>query len=102
MFQGRVQDLVRDDKPQEENPVVMLSLLQHLIKVFLPFADMSFIPVRRAGFSDAFLIKNGGAKYGVKEVRFKHMLGSSELNERIGLIIKFYLTNRNIRYICYA
>jgi hypothetical protein len=24
LFQGKVQDLVRDDKTQEENPVVML------------------------------------------------------------------------------
>jgi hypothetical protein len=80
----------------------MSCLSQHLIKVLLPFADMSFIPVRRAGFSGAFLKKNRGAKYGAKDVGFEHMLGSSELNERIGLIIKFYLTNRNIRYICYA
>jgi hypothetical protein len=28
----------------------------------------------------------------VKDVGFGHILGSSELNERIGLIIKFYLT----------
>ncbi len=55
---------VRDDKTQEENPVVMLNLFQHLIKAFLPLADTSFIPVHsvssrndRTGFSDAFLIK---------------------------------------------
>ena len=34
---------VRDDKTQEENPVVMLNLFQHLIKAFLPLADASFI-----------------------------------------------------------
>jgi len=36
---------VRDDKTQEENPVVMLKLFQYLTKAFLPLADMSLIPV---------------------------------------------------------
>jgi len=72
LFQGKVQDPVRDDKIQEENPVVMTpesvmpnlfrhlsraGVFQHLIKAFLPLADTSFISIYRTGFSDAFLTK---------------------------------------------
>jgi len=57
---NQIPNQVRDDKTQEENPVVMLEpcaeldsvLFQHLIKAFLPLADTSFIPIpayRQAG-----------------------------------------------------
>jgi hypothetical protein len=52
---------VRDDKTQEENPVVMLNLFQHPIKAFLPLADTSFIPVpayRQAGTGRGFQMRS--------------------------------------------
>ena len=54
----QIPNQVRDDKTQEEHPVVMLNLFQHLIKAFLPLADTSFIPVHRTGFLDVFLINS--------------------------------------------
>ena len=43
---------------REPNHLVMLNLFQHLVFLFLPSADASFIPVHRTGFSDALLINS--------------------------------------------
>ncbi len=56
---NQIPNQVRDDKTQEENPVVMLNLFQHLIEAFLPLADTPFIPVpayRQAGTGRGFQV----------------------------------------------
>jgi hypothetical protein len=37
--------------------LIKISLFQHLVCSFVPLVDVDFVPIRRAGFSDALLIK---------------------------------------------
>ena len=70
MFQGKVQDLVRDDKRTRIEPPCHAepwtdenqACFSIWFAYFLPSADGYFIPVHRKGFSDANLRKGGSAR----------------------------------------
>jgi hypothetical protein len=89
LFQGKAQDLVRDDKKTRADRHVLnlglikIRLVSALVCSFVLSVDADFIPIHRIELSDTFSIKNRGAKCGAQKVRFSISWGLLNLTKEL-------------------